>query len=293
MAYPRIANDRFELLADPATGRIFRYGSIGGPNVLWQNLRACECRSPFPGWLNWGGDKVWLWPENDWAAGGGPKVPPGDPPAAPYEITVEGLRMRMVSPVIASHGVRIVRQITLKASGSNVTLENKIECIAPSGGTRPLAVWTVTQLPAPRQLFGRLLVDAPTPAFEGFRESPWRDAHADGNIVTMGRPASPWMKIGLEADLLAAPVGEQLLVARVTAHSPGTFEPHRRAQVFSDPDDSPFRLPGIPPYIELEFTSPLKVLAVGESVSLTLEWQLLDIAGASSERIGEMVRGAK
>jgi hypothetical protein len=278
----RIANDSFEVVFDPICARITRYGAINGVNMLWINEKARICATPFEGWLNWGGDKVWLWPEADWTVqNSAPKTPPGDPPREAYGVKVEGRRMRAESPVIGGYGVKIVREIELAERGSKVTLVNRVEQVLPGKG-RPVGAWVVTQIPAPEVIYGKLVEGVKGKSVEGFAESPWQDVTVEGRQVTLRRPARPWMKVGLEADVLVAPIAGKMLVAKVVGCGAGEYEACRRAQVFSDPDDSPFRLPGIGAYIELEFTSPVKRLAVGEEVSVTLEWEVVEFGDVAA-----------
>ena len=140
-----------------------------------------------------------------------------------------------------------------------------------------MGVWTVTQIPAPAQIFARLCAHAEAPGYESFPGTCWPNVKSEGGIITLPRPSSPWQKIGLEADALSLQMGEHLFSVETPAelNAPGPYAPCRRAQVFSDPDDSSFRLPGTPPYIEFEFTSPVKALEIGESVSLGVTWQIL------------------
>lgn len=271
-----LRNGQFELCVSPATGRVMAYGPIGGPNVLWHNPRAPETPVVFPGWVNWGGDKVWIWPEDDWAKWNPEsRHPPGDPSPVPHQVEGDGLRLRLISPVLANYGLRIVRDIALAPSGSRVTFSNRLEQAGPGRCAMPVAVWTVTQIPAAPHLFARLCPDAAPPGYESFPSTSWPKVERNGNIVTLHRPAAPWQKIGLDADLLAVPVAGHLFIAGTPVPPSAPPARFRRAQVFSDPDDSPFRLPGVPPYVELEFTSPLQPLAVGQSLSLTVTWELL------------------
>ena len=275
-------NGQFELAVSAATGRIVHYGAVRGANVLWKNPRADSVPSPFVGWHNWGGDKVWIWPEDDWVKWqAGVVAPPGDPPSAPYQIEVDKLTMHMISPVVAAYGVRIVREIVLDDKGSRVTLTNRLEKVAnvqtgDVSKSLPIGVWTVTQIPAARQILARLLPNISPPRFEPFKKSPWKGVQIINDVALLTRPAAPWVKIGLEADVLAMPVQDWFFVIRTPAakNGDGGHEPFRRAQVYSDPDESEFRPAKLPPYVEFEFTSPLKVLSVGESVSLTVTWEL-------------------
>ncbi len=275
MMLERLSNDQFDLEIAPTLGRVMRYGPINGPSVLWGNPQAPTTPTVFEGWINWGGDKIWIWPEGDWEKWG-KKTPPGDPSPQPYETRIVKRTLTMTSPVIPNYGVRIVREITLADSGSQVTLVNRLEQVARGTQTLPVGVWMVTQIPVGSAVLARLVPDAKSPGYESFQEGNWRDVQVKGNIATLTRQNTPWAKVGLDADVLAVALGDYLLIAhtRNKANAPGPFEPFHRAQVFSDPDDSPFRPKDLPAYIEFEFTSPVKRLAIGESVALTVTWEL-------------------
>lgn len=270
----RIANDSVELRVSAETGRIVHYGVLGGPNVLWENQRARETPSVFPGWQNWGGDKVWLWPEDDWRKWSPAAThPPGDPASAPWEVAAESLALRMTSPLIPNYGLRIVREIKLAPAGTGVVISNRLEQITPPARNLPVAIWTVTQLPAAAQIIARLTPDAIAPGYAQFPGGEWQNIEPRGREIVLHRPASPWQKTGLDADQLSARIGDQIFTIETPDTATG-HTPHRRAQVFSDPDDSSFRLPGTPPYIEFEFTSPVRSLAAGDSLSLLVTWSL-------------------
>jgi hypothetical protein len=230
-----ISNGRFELVCSPATGRIVRYGPVGGPNVLWENPQAPATPSPFAGWINWGGDKVWIWPEDHWPQWqAGLVAPPGDPPAAPFALETDKLSMRLTSPVVDAYGVRITREISLAPEGPRVTLLNRLEKVVavepPGGKPLPLSVWTVTQIPAADHILARLLPHAPPPRYEPFPKSPWEGVRVLNDVALLTRPSAPWVKIGLEADVLAIPASGQLFVIRAPAdkNETGGHEPCRR-----------------------------------------------------------------
>ncbi len=272
----RIANGQFELAVCAAKGRIVYYGPLGGPNVLWENPDAAGSPTPLPGWLNWGGDKVWLWPQADWPRWTGIEGPPGDPAPGSWHVQTAGSHVRMTSPLIEPYGVRLVREITLAGMGAQVTLVNRVEQLQPGRLALPVAPWTVTQLPAAPRILARLLPGAKSPGFEPFPPNPWTAVEVADGIATLSRPPGPWVKMGLDADLLAVGVGEWLFSVSVPAPDPSDLrcERCRQAQVFCDPDDSPFRPASLGPYVELEFTAPVKPLRVGESASLTTLWNL-------------------
>ena len=230
-----LTNSQFELAVSPGTGRIVRYGPVGGQNMLWDNPKATETPTVFPGWINWGGDKVWIWPEHDWAKWAktsGP--PPGDPAAGPYQVEAGGRHVRMASPVVPGYGLRIVREISLAASGPGVSIVNRLEQISPAAESLSVSPWTVTQVPAPTEVLARLLPGA-VPGYEAISPNAWNELRRVGDVLVLTRPANPWVKLGLDADALAVPVGGWLFVARTAAGSPGNYEPLRRGRSSPSP----------------------------------------------------------
>jgi hypothetical protein len=276
----RLTNPTCGVAVSAATGRIIRYGPLHGPNVLWENPRARETSTPMRDWLNWGGDKVWIWPEEDWRKWRpGQEFPPGDPSPTPHAVHVHGRSLRMVSPIEPAYGIRVIREITLDETGAGVTLVNRLEKLQPGSQSLGVAPWTVTQIPAIPQILARLIPNPKPPGYAPFPPHPWNDVHTTNNIVILSRPGDPWVKMGLDADVLAAPIHGFLFIVRTLSHDPvpGVFAPWRRAQVFSDPDVSTLHPPGISPYVELEFTAPVRELPVGESASLTIRWDLISV----------------
>ena len=124
-----LSNGQFEIVVSPAIGRIVSYGPVHGPNVLWEHPGAAEAPTPFRGWINWGGDKVWLWPEQNWGDwNGGRHAPPGDPTPVPYDIQIDGRLLRMVSPVLPGCGVRIVNSPSPAAALLHSSSVNLLDC---------------------------------------------------------------------------------------------------------------------------------------------------------------------
>ena len=277
---PCISNGIVELAVDPAIGRVMHFGRVGGPNLLWTNPRAQECASPFHGWINYGGDKVWLWPESDWKLWHGVHAPPGDPPTEPHRIEVLSKRsLRVISPEIEACGMRIAREITLDAESAGATLVNRLEKVSHTKLQKPVGIWTVTQLPATREIFARFVSDARDPKFASFEHGTWPAIRADSSIAVLERPREAWAKIGLEADVLATTVGSELFSIFSGANFPSaSYAPHCRAQVFSDPDRSQFRVDGVGPYIEFEFTSPVRKLDPGDAIELLQRWTLSPVS---------------
>jgi hypothetical protein len=276
----RLSNAQAELGVSNVTGRVVHFGFAGGPNLLWESPQAPQVAGGLRGWVNWGGDKLWLWPQEDWDTwtGGTVRVP-GDPASQPHQVEVAGRRLRMTSPLVPGYGVRMVREIELDAAGCGATFINRVEQV--SAPSLPLAYspWVVTQVPASGQMLARLLPDATPPGHGPFPGRGWEPQNIQiaGRIVTLTWVATPGAKQGLDADALGVVVGDALFIVRTPAASNdgGPFEPFRRAQMFRDADQSAFRPAGTPAYVEMEFTGPLKKLAVGQSSSLMIRWEVV------------------
>jgi len=271
-------NGVIELAVSPMNGRIVHYGPVSAPNVLWTNPLAPQWPM-LTGWVNWGGDKVWVWPEGDWKhwTGRKPCGPPGDSPTERYQVVESERHLHLVSREIPCFGLRIVRDISIEPSGTRVTLVNRLEKVAPGTQDLPVAPWMVTQVPAASTIYARLSADAEAPGYRSLGPYPWNDAEVADGIVILHRPVSPWFKMGLDADVLATPVGDWLFTSRlVSPDTPvGQYQPFRRAQVYSDQEVSRYRPQEAGPYVEMEFTAPVRVMNVGDATSLTVVWELV------------------
>ncbi len=283
-----LANEMVEVAVSPTTGRILHFGFIGGENLLWTNPDPVETK---PGeWQNWGGDKVWIWPETEWSDRSGDKKwkPPSDPPTEPYTVerTTSGIIMK--SPVIDKFGVRLVREISLGHKQPTMKVVNRFEVVdrkvVDNGG--PLALWNVTQIKAPTEIIATPVpvmtaAGLPVPfqpkVFMDSETDPWlapqQALDAPGDLIFI-RPTTASVKIGFEANQLRVQLGDVFLSQKAT-FSPtdrGTLEPNERAQLYTQPGNDTSGDKAA--YAELEFTSPKWL---GEDLikgSLTIEWTL-------------------
>ena len=112
----RLTNGTVNLIVIPSIGgRIMRYGFVGKPNVLWNNPKITDLPANASQHFNYGGDKAWPWPQDDWPLLIGRQYPP--PPEcdqAAFKSRLIGSHgVRLESPPIPSHAARLVREITL------------------------------------------------------------------------------------------------------------------------------------------------------------------------------------
>lgn len=284
----RLTNGAVEVIVVPAIARVMHYGFVSEPNVLWVNP-ATAGKPVKPGeWPNHGGEKAWVWPQDEWEMRTGREWPP---PSAtdqvPYQAeVVRAKAVRLVSPLVAGYGVRVVREIWLEPSGTRVHVRTCLKKLR-DGAEFPVAAWTVAQLPAPELMLARLHPDSSLQGgYKLYSERDFRSVRRMGQILLVERPSDVWVKLGCDADLLAWFRAPYLLVQRspFVAEGLSAYKPGDHAQIYSNSDDLP--------YIELGFTSPLKVLRRGESVCLQVIWELhrLPPREQSPESLAEFLR---
>lgn len=141
-------NGKVQVIVNAHLGRIMYYGFRNGPNAFWTNPEAKQPQYNIGGWTNWGGDKVWPWPQSLF----------GWPPPEPsYQVKVneKGDGLVMTSDVIPSIGARVVRSIELAGDSSSMIVTSWLEPAAASFGKK-MGAWSVTQVPTPQQLYVRI-----------------------------------------------------------------------------------------------------------------------------------------
>lgn len=294
----RLSNQETEVVVVPQVGRIMRYALTGEKNVLWEDQQLEGQPGSRDAWRNFGGDKVWLWPEAKWLdqseCGW---CPPYECAQAPHRAEiVDSSTLRIISAPVAGYGVRIVREISLAPTGSRVLIRSRLES-AGKPGPFPLAVWSVAQLPPPDLLLARLVAGSRLPSrYKLLSKTPWDSIFDEGGgLLRLEPPTEHAAKVGMDANLLAwLKDGVLLTAARLPADSPlDGVEPGDMAQVFSTPGRGEQTDPGYAaPYIELEFTSPQVRVQDAASTTLHVAWELKRIPPDSrtARAIADLIR---
>jgi hypothetical protein len=265
----RMTNGTVELVFVPQIGRVMRYGFVGGANLLWENT-ALWGKTAAPAevkdWINYGGDKLWPAPQERW---GWPPDPYLD--GSPHTVTVlPDNRLRVESPFSEKHGIRFVREITLAASGTEVTFLNTM--INASDRDQRWSVWQVTQIDDPD------VTEMPSHAHgrnpKGYYVFPEAEPEAgmltqEKGLVRLRRSAVKASKIGGDSPKgwIAARRGTLRLTMSAT-YEPGQEYPDNGSmlEIYTNPD--PLR------YIELELLGPIRTLRPGEKTAFTTRWRL-------------------
>jgi hypothetical protein len=279
-----LSNETTELVVVPSLGRILRYGMKGGANVLW----SCRLKGgdawKVGSWKNWGGEKIWIWPQEMWPTRAGKAwPPPGDGAEQAWKAEIAGKIVRLRGPLFEGFNCRAIREIELAESGSTVTLTTRLE--ADNGPLIPgVAAWSVTQVRATQCVYARLAENSDD---DGAVCGEWPTPKRYGDVLCFERDGALGAKTFVEADALATIQGELLFVQTLVtpAHAQPDYMPLERAQIFSEPDRNAFRPNGVSPYIELEFTAPRSKEA--KATALCVKWSLQKLP--YGERTNEII----
>ncbi|MGD0462398.1 MAG: hypothetical protein ABSB74_07905 [Tepidisphaeraceae bacterium] len=276
----RIANGTVEAIVVPSIGgRLMRFATVGGDNVLWENPTVAVSQAGQSG--NWGGEKSWPWPQDQWPQRTGQDWPP--PPASdqyPYQCQIEADGVRLISQTLSGYDVQIVREFKMAPAGAEMIEEISFQAAGPAAGAAPAGVWSIAEVPVTKNIFVRQTGDTVRPL--GF--SPWPlPGKAIGGILMLDRPADFKSKIGLDADLLAVALRKQLLSIELREVSPPAagYVPGEKAQLYAEPDSSP-AVAGLGGFTELEFTSPTGTVG-NQPVRMTTIWKLEPLAQADDD----------
>lgn len=260
-----LSNGAVEAIVVPAIGRVMQFKFADEPTgPFWEN-RAMDGKHPMPAskeWGNFGGDKSWPAPQEDW-----PSITPRAwPPPTAFdsmraEARIEGESLRLVTPVDPHFGIRSERVIALDADDPVMTITTtylKIE-----GEPRRVSVWIITQLEDPEFVF------IPTRMRDKFvrqsDELPYA-LKTGGNAITLKRHAAKSTKIGTDSDALWWVGGKtalQIESPRVHGEYP---DKGSSSEVYTNPNPLT--------YVELEMLGPLHTMKPGDRISQSNAYRL-------------------
>jgi hypothetical protein len=288
----------------PRLGRVtelvlLKDGAAQGP--VWVNpALAPGLAADATGWSNFGGEKTWPAPQDEWAKlTGSPWPPPETFDATPFSETVVDRQIEIVSAVDPHYGIQVRRRIVLDPALPVLTIETRYEKV--QGRSVTVAVWTIAQLMPPDRMFVRLPERSVFPG--GYRNklpAAPRDLRVDGRLLSMARDPLEKTQIATDGDaLLWVGAGPDLLVealdargapppsgtspwARTSHEYPSLTGPKPKpssssdldwpggvhAQIYTSPD-------GQQRYVELELLGRLHRLGPGDSASFTVRYTLV------------------
>jgi len=270
----RITNGIVEVIAVPRIGRIMLYRFLDGENVLWDNPDwSGKLRSDAPKgvWANFGGDKVWPAPQNEWADVMGRRWPPDeafDGGIFSFEVLPDGIRL--TSPVSPHYGARVIRELHLSPDSSRLLIGQKVEKLGPP--VTDMIIWSVTQIKTPDLALMPLNPKSEFP--EGFKllgggevEETYRSRRED--LLLIRRHPEKATKVGADspAGWLASFHGDLLFMQRCSFYPKAEYpDGGCNIEIYTNPD--PLK------YVELELLSPIHRPKKGESFAFDISWQL-------------------
>lgn len=244
----RLANNEVEAVIAPERGgRLMHYSRLGEPNLLWTARNIKKGLGNIWGWKNWGGEKNWLWPQDNWPGGDWP--PPPDMEQAPWRVTGIGETLRDEIPVVEvlltaeTTAGKMERRFHMPAAGTRLDVSASLE-----GRDIAFGVWSVIQIPVPETVGvervepRRLLLQMPG---------------ADSALVMRGEDtldlaATPSSVKGkLDADAFRVPTAQGVFVVRQHLDGAAEYEGIYRAHVQKS------HTLGGDAFLELEFAAPI------------------------------------
>ena len=296
-----LRNDAARVVAVPEVGRIMHYGFSGGENVLWVNPESAGAVNASggpamvggePGWISYGGDRIWPTEEDRFEEVNGARRPPDyfiD--GIPWAGRVEDGEIVMTSPVSEFCGARVIRRVSLDGDSARVTIRQTLEKVRPGRRAEiepiPLTLWNISTMRLPEQIFFPLNARSRFPG--RFLAPVWPDAvnhGADNTTIEDGLgvflPAGVDQKVGADAPgWIAAIVGDDVFAQFFR------FDPEA-----AYPDGGTSATGYLNPRIgEIECLSPMARLKPGESLEHAVRWDLGKVAaGGRDERRAEAAR---
>lgn len=258
-----LGHDKIVLTVNPELGRIVALSAPGVKNLLWMNPTPEEGK--LNGWVNWGGEKLWWGPQEDWERVVGQRWPVD--PAVDLDWTVvaqtaDGLRLR--GRVSEFQGVRGERELVLlpDAAGFVVRTTLRREVAKP----HRIQAWAVAQVRPPEWCWmecgetGEPYVNLRP----GLDPTPYVRPVAGAAGLLRVEACQGVFMIGTGGRWLAAVYPDVVLVQIITSPRRGEYPADATLQIFS-----------AAPYMELETLGGVENPAVGASTGYDLTWLLL------------------
>lgn len=267
----RLFNADVEVVIIPETGRIVRYGKIGGPNAL----REFTPTKPTSQWFNYGGDKLWLWPQSEWVARTGKDwPPPAQMDGAHHQIIImDHNRIRLISPEIPAFGGRFIREITLASTGTKVSLHNQFEQTSTTKSAKTaseLQLWSVTQIPIPHYFSADLITTDTANGWSHLKGSIWIPQIDPMNTKALLYPQNEMKsKVGFRSQVIQAVYQDYTFTQTMSGVTKYALWPEaNQAQIYlcTMRDELPDSM-----YAELEFLSPPQ----SDTTQLYIVWNLI------------------
>lgn len=281
-----MGNGLVEVTVVPAIGRVMQFCLVDEKECPFFENRALDGKPPDPNaseWVNFGGDKTWPSPQDDWPKMTPRKWPP--PPTfdsvplkyeltnpefskssmVPFHATAEAIEL--ISPVDPHYGIQTRRIITLERGQPVMNIRTIYEKV--QGEPVKVGVWVITQMGEPRK--AGMVLPAKSQYPEGYNKQMEvlpKDLKREGRLVSVTRDPKNPSKIGSDAGTLVW-MNKKYYVQIDSPREAGAEYPDQgsSAEIYTNPD--PLQ------YIELESLGPLQTMKVGDKIERTNRYTLL------------------
>jgi hypothetical protein len=257
-----ISNGVAEVIVVPAIGRVMQFRMVGDEaGVFWEN-RTLDGQLPVAPelkWANFGGDKPWPAPQEDWSKiTGRPWPPPLAFDSMPLQATVEGSELVLTSPVDPHYGIQTVRRIALHPGKATLAIRTAYHKV--SGPVVKTGVWIITQLRDPQRAFALLPEEVKHSAgFYQMQGPAPQEFQQQGRLISLRRDPANNLKIGVEARSLLW-IGDEYVLRIDHDDAQGA------TSIYTNMD--PLR------YVELETEGPLVEMNAGDRIEMTNMYEL-------------------
>jgi len=274
----RITNGRLAAIVVPSIGRLMSFGPASGENLLWDapltksdaNTASVNPYTFGPGYVNWGGDKIWLAPQSSWSQGWPPDK---DWDGAPFQSAIVGHALRMTSRVSQASGLRLIRDFTFVGSRFvETTTMTKLAGLSLRGG-----LWEIAQVIQPSAV--RVPVARSSAYTGGYTWLQNRVAAKTVPIAINGHgwltivpPISGTFKLGTDSDraIIEANSGGYRLVLserRLSGQYADGSGHGCPVELYNNGASNGH-------YCELELLTPMRSMKLGDSARMVVSWTL-------------------
>jgi hypothetical protein len=222
--------------------------------------------------MNFGGDKVWPTPQDEFPRLNGRPWPPDHWfDGAVFESEMGDGTVTLRGPVSDYCGARLVREISLPGKG-RVLIRQRMEKVrlARNAGLEPvpMTIWSVTQVRSPEQILFPLnpesKFDSRVYIFPQFPRAK-QNVTVDEGIGVLVPSSQSSQKVGADAGDWLVAIVDDVAIAQLFSWEAGAEFPDGglSLEVFTS-----WR------YTELEILSPIHRMVPGESFSFSVAWDL-------------------
>jgi len=264
----RLDNGIVEAEIDAGLGRITVWRLKNGSNLLWCNNGDLRLAS-LPGWKNYGGDKLWVLPQNFREFAYGCRTPDPDTDGVSWELVSHTTTtVELKSPLNRATGTVAVRRIALQPGEARLTVENRIRRVSPS--PLPVQLWAVTQAVVPRYA---IMDCAPDIYPQEKRYWKMRANLPRTQAVPLGKdavkitiPPGDWDKFGAFGRFIAAVYDDAVFLQTTSPEVNGSYPEKATIQFFGSDN-----------YVEMETYGSYVHLKTGETSINHVEWRILPL----------------